>query len=104
MFEVADFPVTVLRGRHAAQKEMRTLQAQNAELRTTATNVQWQISEAQAAATQARKEVEALRQQGYSGSTSNDVAQADVALKLAMAAVQIQVLTSERDADRTTAT
>lgn len=102
--EAADFLVTVLRGLHAPQDEIRTLQAQNSELRATANNVQGQLCQAHAAATKVREEVEALMQQGSSGSTSNTVAQADVALQLATVAAQIQALTSERDAARATAT
>lgn len=53
--------------------------------------------------TQGPNEAEALRQKGSGGATSNVVVQADVALRLATEAVQIQELTVERDADQTTA-
>lgn len=49
--EAPEFLVTVLWGRHAAQEEIQTMQVQNAEFRTTATNVQGQLSQAQATTT-----------------------------------------------------
>lgn len=44
--EAADFLMTALWGRHAAQDEIRTLQAQKVEFPATAKSVQGQLSQA----------------------------------------------------------
>lgn len=77
--------------------------AHNVELCATANSVQGQLSDALEVTMQAHNEVEALRNRGGSGASNNAVVQEDVALRLAAAAVQIQELTVELGAARTTA-
>lgn len=58
--EVADLPITALRGRHAANDEIRTLPAQNVELCATENRVRGQLSQLCAATTQTSNEAEGL--------------------------------------------